>query len=148
MDSDDIQNKDKYKLNKNESKHDYKNIKSVYILKHILKNLQMNKLLEIIKFNKYMQKELQVSIKDYEDYSKIYSPIKIEIILEKINMVNLLILIKKTKNMFIYILITIKKRLKRKKQMKMIGQKISKLKQIIKLNHLKNYLIGVRILIQ
>ena len=81
----------------------------------------MNKLLEIIKFNKYMQKELQVSIKDYEDYSKIYSPIKIEIILEKINMVNLLILIKKTKNMFIYILITIKKRLKRKKQMKMIG---------------------------
>ena len=81
----------------------------------------MNKLLEIIKFNKYMQKELQVSIKDYEDYSKIYSPIKIEIILEKINMVNLLILIKKTKNMFIYILLTIKKRLKRKKQMKMIG---------------------------
>ena len=83
MDSDEVQIKDKGKLNENESKPDYKNIKSVYILKLIFNNLHIKKLLEIFRYNKYMQKKVQISIEDYKDYSKIYSQIEIEIIPEK-----------------------------------------------------------------
>ena len=83
MDSDEVQIKDKGKLNENESKPDYKNIKSVYILKLIFNNLHIKKLLEIYRYNKYMQNKLKISIEDYKDYSKIYSQIEIEIIPEK-----------------------------------------------------------------
>ena len=58
------------------------NIKSYYILKKIFLNLKKNKFLEIIKYNKKLQKRLKVNINDYIEYSQLYSPIEIELIIE------------------------------------------------------------------
>ena len=46
-------------------------IKSKYILKQILDNLNKRIFLNIIKYNKYSQKKLNISIKDYKNYSEI-----------------------------------------------------------------------------
>ena len=59
-----------------ESKININNIKSKYILKKIFGNLEMNKLLRIIIFNKKIQKKLNINI---EDYKKCFSSIEIEI---------------------------------------------------------------------
>ena len=57
-----------------------RNIKSDYILQIIFDNLQKEKMLEILKYNKKMQIKLNLTIKDYKDFSEIYSPIEIELI--------------------------------------------------------------------
>ena len=47
-------------------------IRSKYILKQIFDNLKENKLLEIIRYNKYIQNKLNKSVKDFDkEYSKI-----------------------------------------------------------------------------
>ena len=56
------------------------NIKSNYILKKIIDNLKENKLLEIIKYNKYTQQRLKLSLNYYKEYSEKYSSIEIELI--------------------------------------------------------------------
>ena len=48
----------------------YKNIKSKYILQRIFANLTENKLLQIVKYNKDIQKELEKDINDYIKYFK------------------------------------------------------------------------------
>ena len=55
-------------------------IRSKYIVKQIFDNLKVNKLLEIIRYNKNIQNKLNKNVKDYE---KEYSKIEIEIIPEK-----------------------------------------------------------------
>ena len=67
-------NKDKI-----ESKDIYKNVRSNYILKKIFSNLLKNKFLDIIKYNKNIKSRINISIKDYKEYSEIYSSIEIEI---------------------------------------------------------------------
>ena len=52
----------------------FNNIKSKYILKRIFEYLQQKNLLEIIKYNKELQKELNIDINDYK------TQIEIEII--------------------------------------------------------------------
>ena len=54
-----------------------KNIKSKYILSKIYDNLEKKKKPEIVKYNKKIQKRLNLNIKDYEEYCKI----EIEIII-------------------------------------------------------------------
>ena len=61
----------------------FENLKSVYILKMILDYLPKTKSLEFIKINKKIQKRLDMSIKDYKDYSELLTPIEIEIIPNK-----------------------------------------------------------------
>jgi len=56
------------------------NIKSEYILKQILDNLNKRRLFQIIKENKNIQKKLNVSIYEYKTCSQIYSSIEIEIV--------------------------------------------------------------------
>ena len=41
--------------------------------------LKKNKLLDIIKYNKTLQKRIDLSINDYKNYSKLYSSIEIEL---------------------------------------------------------------------
>ena len=60
-----------------ESNNNFNNIKSKYILKKIFDNLEMNKLLRIIIYNKKLQKRLNISV---EDYNKCFSSIEIEIL--------------------------------------------------------------------
>ena len=54
------------------------NIKSDFILKQIFENIQKNKLLNIIGYNKNLQKKLN---KNIDDYKEEYSKIQIEIIM-------------------------------------------------------------------
>ena len=63
-------------LNTKISKNVLKKVKSRYILKRIMKNVEMLKSFEIIRYNKKMQNDLNIDIDDYKKHSMI----KIEII--------------------------------------------------------------------
>ena len=58
----------------------FEKLKSDYFLQKIFNIISKHKSLEIIKYNKKIQNRLNISIKDYKDYSEIYSSIEIEII--------------------------------------------------------------------
>ena len=58
------------------------NIKSIYMLKRIYINITKKKSLEIFRWNKKIQNRLNISINDYKEYSEIYTPMVIEIILD------------------------------------------------------------------
>ena len=59
------------------------NIKSRYILSKIYDNMTKKKKLEIVKYNKKMQNRINLSVKDYKEYSETFTPIEIEIIPKK-----------------------------------------------------------------
>ena len=59
----------KNKLRNNTLKNELENIKSKYILLKIYDNIIKKKKLEIIKYNKKMQKRLNFSFEDYKEYS-------------------------------------------------------------------------------
>ena len=56
------------------------NIKSRYILSKIYGIIIQKKKLEIVRWNKKIQNRLNLDIKDYKEYSEIFTPIEIEII--------------------------------------------------------------------
>ena len=56
------------------------NIKSRYILSKIYNNMTIKKKLVIVKYNKRIQNRLNLSTKDYKEYSETFTPIEIEII--------------------------------------------------------------------
>ena len=60
-----------------------KNLKSDYFLIKIFDIINTNKLLEIMKYNKEIQKRVNLSINDYIKYSQLYSSIEIELKLDK-----------------------------------------------------------------
>ena len=57
-------------MEENDNNNLLKNIKSKYILKQIANNLELNKLLYLIKYNKYIQNKLDIGIIDYKMYKK------------------------------------------------------------------------------
>ena len=59
----------------------FENIKSDYFLEKTFELLKKNGKLKIIKYNKKIQKRLNLSINDYKDYTELYSEIEIEICL-------------------------------------------------------------------
>ena len=61
---------------KTKSKVGFENLKSNFIFKKILEYMKKNKSLEIIKYNKKLQKRLNLSINDYKEY---YLSIEIEL---------------------------------------------------------------------
>ena len=61
-----------------ESKY-FENLKSNFILKKIIDIIKKNKSLEIIKYNKKIQKRLNININNYKEYSQLYSSIEIEL---------------------------------------------------------------------
>ena len=66
-------------IQKAKSKVYFENIKSDFILKKIFNIMKKNKFLDIIKYNKKLQKRFNLSINDYKDYFQLYSPIEIEL---------------------------------------------------------------------
>ena len=64
---------------KTEAKGVFKNLKSDYFLRKLFYNLLKKKSLDIIKYNNNIKERMNISIKDYKEYSEIYSPIEIEI---------------------------------------------------------------------
>ena len=69
----------KTESNKIESKDLIKNLKNDYFLQKLFHNLMKKKSLDIIKYNKKIKERINISIKDYKEYSEIYSSIEIEI---------------------------------------------------------------------
>ena len=79
----DIQ-KNKIKDNRNnKSNCILEKLRSDYFLRKIYDNICKNKSLRIIKYNKKIQYRLNLSIKDYKEYSELFSSIEIEIIPKK-----------------------------------------------------------------
>ena len=64
------------------------NLKSDYFLEKLYNNIPKKKKLEIIKCNKKIQNRINLSVKDYKEYSEIFTTIGIEIRLRKVNMIN------------------------------------------------------------
>ena len=62
-----------------QSKDELNNIKSDYFLQKICDYLNRKKSLEIFKYNKNIQKRLNININNYKEYSEIYSSIEIEL---------------------------------------------------------------------
>ena len=62
------------------SKDEIKKLKSDYFLQKICDFLLRKKSLEIFKYNKKIQKRLNISIKNYKEHSEMYSSIEIELI--------------------------------------------------------------------
>ena len=65
---------------KTESKGVFKKIKSDYFLRKLYDNMPKKKKLEIVKYNKRIQNRINLSVKDYKEYSETFTPIEIEII--------------------------------------------------------------------
>ena len=95
-------------ISKNVQKNEFEKLRSDYIFKKIISFMKRNKSLVIMKYNKKLQKRLNISINDYKEYSEI--EIELKLLME--NMVNLLIYLIKIKNIIIFILITLMKKLK------------------------------------
>ena len=57
----------------------FKNLKSDFFLIKIIDIIKKNKSLEIFKYNKKLQKRLNINIKNYKEYSQLYSSIEIEL---------------------------------------------------------------------
>ena len=68
-----------FKKNQTKSKEELEKIKSDYFLQKIIEFMHQYKTLEIMKCNKRLQKRLNLTIKDYEKYSQLYSSIEIEL---------------------------------------------------------------------
>ena len=69
----------KFRKEKNRIKNIFKNLKSDYFLQKLFNNLMKKKSLDIIKYNNNIKNRINISIKDYKEYSEIYSSIEIEI---------------------------------------------------------------------
>ena len=70
--------KEKYKLVN--SKNKLKKLKSDFFLRKFFEYVPNKKSLEIMKYNRNIQKRMNINIKNYKDYSEKYSSIEIEII--------------------------------------------------------------------
>ena len=67
-------------ISKNKQTNDFDNLKSDYFLRKLFDILKENKSLNIIKYNKKLQKRLNININDYKEYSELYSSIELELI--------------------------------------------------------------------
>ena len=61
----------------------FENIKGTFFLKKMFDNMLKSKYLSIIKYNKNIQKRMDLNINDYKEYSQKYTPIELEIIPSK-----------------------------------------------------------------
>ena len=67
------------KINELESANLFKSIKSTFIFKKLLDYVYKKVSFRIIKYNKFLQKRFNLSLKDFEECSKLFSTIEIEI---------------------------------------------------------------------
>ena len=56
-----------------ESKDIFKNLKNDFFIQKVFYNLLRKKSLDIIKYNNNIKERINISIKDYKEYSEIYS---------------------------------------------------------------------------
>ena len=82
MDGSNFSINEQLKGNQIKAKNKLEEIKSKYIIQLIFDILIKKKALYIIKYNKIIQKRMDISAKDYKEYSEKFSPIEIEIVPE------------------------------------------------------------------
>ena len=70
---------EKDKKNQIKSKNKFKNLKNDYFLRKVFNNLEKGRTLNMVKYNKYITKRININISDYREYSEKYSSIEIEI---------------------------------------------------------------------
>ena len=99
------------KLNQIKPKNQFINIKSNYILKRLFGIMQTRISLKIIKYNINIQKRLNININNYKDFSEKFSSIELEIIPIQNEYGPFINIKEEDKNIFIYILMIIKKKL-------------------------------------
>ena len=58
----------------------FEKLKSDYFLQKLYDNITKKKKLEIVKYNKRIQNRINLSVKNYKEYSETFTPIEIEII--------------------------------------------------------------------
>ena len=80
MESKDTTNNSKKQLKSDNANNKLRDLKSNFILKILFGYIPKNISLGAIKYNKYIQKRMNININDYKTYSEIYSSIKIELI--------------------------------------------------------------------
>ena len=112
------------KLNK------YNEIKSDYFLQKVFNYMHKGAKLEIIKYNKNMQKRLKINTNNYKEYSEIYTSIEIEIITKK-NETSKFINIKKGEEKYYHIYFNDNKKNEIKRTYLNKDDKISKINIII-----------------
>ena len=79
MESGSLVYKESEDKNKIKSIDTFNNLKSDYFLQQIFNNLETKKLLDIVKYNNNIKKRININIKDYKEYSQLYSSIEVEI---------------------------------------------------------------------
>ena len=62
---------------KNEQKNEFENLKSDFFLRKLFAILNKNKSVNIMKYNKNLQKRLNINVNDYKEYSKIEIELKL-----------------------------------------------------------------------
>ena len=58
----------------------FESLQSDYFLQKLFDNMTKKKKLEIVKYNKRIQNRINLSVKNYKEYSETFTPIEIEII--------------------------------------------------------------------
>ena len=71
-----LANKKKLIINQIKSRNKFENLKSDYFLRKVFYNLQEKKYFDIVKYNNYIKKRINLNNKDYEELSKIEIEIK------------------------------------------------------------------------
>ena len=69
-------------MNSGNISNEFEKLRSNVILRKVFNIMEKNKLLKIVKYNKKMQKRLNLSFKDYKEYCQLYSTIEIELKIE------------------------------------------------------------------
>ena len=92
------------------SNNQLKNVKSDYFIQKFFGYMSKRKSLETIRYNKSIQKRINININHYKAYSEEYSSIELDIIPMKGEYGKFITINEEDKNIFIYTLMTIKKK--------------------------------------
>ena len=87
-----------------------KNVKSDYFIQKFFGYIPKRKSLETVRYNKSIQKRINININHYKAYCEEYSSIELDIIPKKGEYGEFININEEDKNIFIYTLMTIKKK--------------------------------------
>ena len=141
MESKDRLNNVKEKLKSINLNNKFEELKSDFFLQMLFIMIPKPKSLELIKYNKYIQKRIRINFNDYKSYSETYSTIEIEIIIPMKNKNDKFINIKKEDRKYYHIFFNSIKKEEIKKMNLNINNKFYKINIII--DHQVDTLSGI-----
>ena len=141
MESKDRLNNVKEKLKSINLNNKFEELKSDFFLQMLFIMIPKPKSLELIKYNKYIQKRIRINFNDYKSYSETYSTIEIEIIIPMKNKNDKFINIKKEDRKYYHIFFNSIKKEEIKRMNLNINNKFYKINIII--DHQVDTLFGI-----